>query len=614
MRTASRRGWLPSIALFLALLTLCVPHRAFAAQDVPTEFALETLGFAGGATITGTNPRFDLYVPDYHSGRKLEMTFSLAFPPLVDPKAIVVLRVDGNPLASTTVDALRNGTLHATFTAFRGTGRMLDVSVESYLTVSGRSCNESDPRSLWMFVTPKSRLVLWHFNAAPATVAEFFEDYDGRYAVTVAPNAADDLRRNAIALGYWLNQLERWRPVRLTFLSPPQPNTRTIVVENASQDLAVRNGVLHASVRGIDLIAARAAASVVEPSTSGSAIIKGKTFTSPVTLDQLGIGTRTQKGAGQMKFPVGFTLGTFGDLPNTLHFTLELSHGPYRAGDRAAVTVLLNGAVVNGFTLSQAGKLERFDVPIDVHRLGGANSLDVTVEFIPSRQDCAGGQPSLTISLLGSSEFSWRGSAGFPPTIGEFFNQTAGHAELAISDAALDPYAFVILDRLGAIDPNVTALSVRRLDASPDPNVRATIEVADPQALAGIPMAYDPATGRIVLKNGAGKSVYDTTLDTPYGILQTLRLSDPALVVTYAKSPQALDALGVASASELSSARYDVLLFNAKGIAFTNPGSAIAAQRKPPTPVRSSWPLIVLFVILVAVALVLIARRARRVS
>jgi hypothetical protein len=615
MSTVLRRPIVSALAALVFVAVGFASHGSRAAVASPADLPLPVFGFPSGATITGTNPRFDLYVPDYRGARKMNVKLVLKFPPHVDGNSVVVVRVDGAPLASTTVAALRKGgTADATFAGFRGTGRMLDVSVETYLTVSGRSCEEYDPRSLWMYVAPLSSIRIERSSAPPTSVAEFFEDYDGRYAVTVAPGSSDEVARGAVALGYWLNQLQRWRRVHLTFLEPPAGAARNIVVGNATGDLALRDGVLYATLHGIDLIAARAARAIVSDSTTGTANIKGKIIRSPVTLEKLGIGTRTQKGAGQLSFPVDFSLGTFGDLPRGLRLRMELSHGPYHAGDRASVTVLLNGAVVNGFTLSQTGKTEYFEVPIDENRLGGANALSVVVEFIPSRQECAGGRPSITVSLLGTSSFSWEGTSDYQPTIGEFFNEASGHAEVAISDPKLERYAFTILDRLGTIDPNLSRLTVRRYDAPAGDKVKEAIYVAAPEVLSGIPIAYDPASGKLLLKNGSEQPVYEASLDSPYGLIQTLRSEIPTLVVTYAKSPSALDSLVVAPAHELSGARYDVLLFNNLGIAYTNPGEILANKRKPPTPIRAAWPLIAFFVLVVVIALVLIARRARRVS
>ena len=122
------------------------------------------------------------------------------------------------------------------------------------------------------------------------------------------------------------------------------------------------------------------------------------------------------------------------------------------------------------------------------------------------------------------------------------------------------------------------------------------------------------SSGELNVRNASGKAVYQARLDTPYAILQSLRAGVPSLVMTYAQQPSALDSLQTLSASELSAARYDIVLFNDRGIAYTNPAEMVEVKRAPPSPLRSSWPLIVLFGVVVVVGLALIARRARRVS
>ncbi|HTA40243.1 MAG TPA: cellulose biosynthesis cyclic di-GMP-binding regulatory protein BcsB [Candidatus Acidoferrales bacterium] len=615
MRRFSGRRLTLTAALTLLVLVLPLARGARAA-DANVTLGLPIFGFASGATVTGTNPRFDLYVPDYRSARSMRVHFTLQFPEHVDGDATVVVRADGAQIGSATVASLRKGgSLDGTFNKFHGTGRMIDVSVETYLTVKTSStCKEFDPRSLWMRVAPQSRIEIAHATTPAATVAEFFQDYDGRYAVDVASGAPDETHLAAIALGYWINQIERWRRVHLTFEEKAAGAPRNIVVESeAAQDLALRDGTLYVTQRGIDLIAAKGAPTIVAPWTSGVAVRHGPAPASPASLDALGIGTRTQRGSGDLSFPIDFTLGTFGGLPETLHLHLQLSHGPYRSGDRAAVSIWLNGAVVNGFNLSQQGKTEDFDVPLDVNRLAGSNQLAVVVEFIPKSEACAGGRPAMAASVLGTSTFTWTSLANFSPSIGEFFNEVSDNVGVAVGPN-LDGAAFTLMTRFGTVNPNVTSLKVLRYTGTPIDGYRSEIYVADAASLAELPLAYDPATGALKVTSDAGKTVYQASLDFPAGIVQTVREATPTLVLTYAKSPSALDAMRVVSFRELSNARYDVLVFNDRGIAYTNPPQIVADRRRPPTPIRSSWPLIAAFGALIVIALVFIARRARKVS
>jgi hypothetical protein len=603
-------------ALFALLFSAPLAAPAASVPDATTVMPLSTLGFPTGMSVGGSRPRFDLYVPDYRSARRMDVRFYAQMPQQIDGSTSVVVRVDGVPVGTSTVAALRGGgSVGGSFSAFKGTGRMLDVSIEAYLTVASRNCADNDPRGLWMRVSPESSIAIVHANAPAATVAEFFEDYDGGYAVSDASGLSDTARLDGIELAYWLNQVERWRKLHLEYGPSKTAGVRKIVVGDEGADLVVRGGVLYVTPRGINLIAAKGERTALTESAEGSVTLKGTTPRSPASLQSLGIGTRTERGVGELNFPVGFSLGTFGGLPQNLQLHLDLAHGPYRSGDRAAVTILLNGAVVNGFSLSQQGKTEHYTVPLDDSRLGGSNRVEVSVEYVPGRETCAGAHATFSVSLLGSSSFSWRGVSDYAPTIGEFFNGLAGHAVVTISDTALDPSAFALLDALGRIDPNVTALAVQRTAGAPMADgVSGEIDVLAPQALGDLPVAYDPATGRLHLTNDAGKTIYAATLDHPSGIIQALRDKMPVLVMTYAVNPSVLESLRVVGASELSAAHYDVLVFNDRGIAYTNPGELVAAKRQSADPVRRSWPLFVIFAVVVIVSLIFIARRALRVS
>ena len=591
-----------------------VAATASAAGAATTELPVSAYGYHGGTTLTGTNPRFDLYVPDYPGARKMDVRFALSFPSIVDSNATVLVRVDGAPIASATVGALQRagGVATGTFDRFHGKGKMLDVSVEAHLAVVSKPCPQFDPHALWMRVGPESRITIARDDAKPTTVNAFFQTYDDAYAIELAQGAPDSDRLSALALGYWIHQVERWRRASATFLQPAKAPQRRIVAGEFSRDLEVRDGTLYVTPRGIDLlIAQRAPAVTVKPDEAGFANVEAAPARSPVTLDALGIGTRTQQGAGELTFPTGFTLGTFGGLPHGLHFHVDLSHGAYAAG-HAAVNVTLNGAVINGFLLSRAGGTQHYDVPIDDRRLGAANQLNVVVDYVP--QDCA--HAGVAVSLLGSSSFGWAGVAGYPPTIGEFFNESGGKLGVAVSDPKFDSDAFVLLDRLGQLDPHVGSIVASRYNGTSLTGVNAAIYVTSPEDLKEVPLSWDPATGELRLSNDAGKTVFTTQPGQAYGQIRALGGRVPSLVATYTKSdsPQVLQTVANLSASQLSAARSDTLLFDARGIVYESSAKTVISRREPPSVLRTSWPLFVAFGLVIVLALVLIARRARRVS
>ena len=222
----------------------------------------------------------------------------------------------------------------------------------------------------------------------------------------------------------------------------------------------------------------------------------------------------------------------------------------------------------------------------------------------------------MTVSLLGDSSFSWSGVNAYPPTIGEFFNESSGSLGVAISDPKLDGYAFTLLDRLGAIDPNVARVSVTPYDGTPLTGVREAAYVSAPEAFKEIPLSWNPESGDLNLSDDKGKTVFAAKLGTVYGLLRTFREAVPSLVLTYTKSdsPQILASLGDLTPAQLSAARSELLLFDRQGIQYQSPPHRLVELRNPPSPVRASWPLFIVFGIVVVVALFLIARRARRVS
>lgn len=613
MPTGLLRSAIGFAAAVLVLTAVRVPC-ALAQTASSTQLTLADYGLGNGATVTGTNPRFDLYVPDYSSARRLHVAFKVQFSSIVADGGSITVRVDGSPIGTTTVGALRKGgTAGGVFEHFKGRGRVLDVSIEGQLGIRTGPCKSYDPNAFWMRVERGTTLTVEHTDAPPKTPPEFFQNYDGAYAVLPAPGAPDEVRRSALALAYWIHQFQRWRRVRLSYDSVPAGPVRKIVVGESGEggDLAVRDGVLYTTPRGVDLLLVQAALRVAAKERNDSVSLKNVALRSPATLDAMGVGTRTQRGAGDLSFAVPFALSVFGGLPYGLHAHLDLAHGSFDRADRAAVTVLLNGAVVNGFGLSSQGGTQHFDVPIDEHRLGPTNTLTATVEYAP--HGCQ--NVTLTVSLLGSSRLVWDGVAGYPPTIGEFFSEAAGKLGVAVSQPELYPYAFLLLDRLGSIDPNVSNVDVERYAGTLSGYDDAAY-VAAPADIKEMPLAWDPATGNLRLTDDAGKTVFAAQVGAAYGQFRSFRAAVPTLILTYTKTgdPQILNGLANLTPSQLGGARSDLLLFDAKHVVYESPANVVTAQRSPRSALFTSWPLIAGFGVVVVVALFFIARRARKVS
>ena len=575
---------------------------------------LAAFQYGAGVTVPGSEPAFTLYVPVFRAAHRFDVSAVVRLPANVSPRARIELLAAGRPLASELAGNRRRIDLKASLPA-PPDRTSLDITIRARLALDEQHCERSEARSLYLFVAPETKVVVAEGTEPPATVAGFFESYAGRFAVVADPKATASFKRRRLALAYGIHRVVRWRTPEISLTQQPAADARKIVVGDYGDDLRVRGGELFASPAGIDAIAAGRARLVI-----GSAAERAEELATPdprrlLTLDALGIGTRTATGTGTLAFPVDTTLSIYRGRPSALHFIAELTHTAIEPGDHARLDVWAGATVINSFTLSRTGGRERFDVPIDDRFLRAAQNLNLRIDYLPHGQVCAGTATALTASLLGSSHFVWSGTQDVAPSVGDFFDTAYGTLAVGLQDDSFAPATFALLDRLGRLNPRVSRVVVGTLAESEPAKADVSIEAGGVQDLGKrLPLALSENSDGYAVTDGGGTIVFHAAGADSFGLLQTFATAPPKLALTYAGDAAVLAGLDSVPLAAFTEAGNDVLVFTATRVAYTRTNELARARTLPAPFLARVWPLFLAAAVALVALLVLVARRARHVS
>jgi hypothetical protein len=576
--------------------------------------SLAAFRYGGGVTVTGSEPTFTLYVPVFRTAQRFEVNAVVRLPSNVSPRARVELLAGGVPLASELAGTRRQIELHGAFPAPHDRSAV-EITIRGRLTIDQADCEPSEARSLYLFVAPQTNVVAIESAAPPQTVAGFFEGYASRFAVVADDKASPAIRLDRLALGYAIHRVVRWRAPQITLTQHPAAGDRRIIVGDYGDALRVRNGELFASPSGIDAIAAGRAHLAI-----GAAAELARENATPgpkraLTLDSLGIGTRTITGTGDLAFGVDSTLSIFHGRPSALHFIIELTHGALEAGDTARLDVLASGTILNSFTLARAGGRERFDVPIDDRFVRAAQNMVVRVTYLPHGQTCGAAAKTITVSLLGSSHFTWSNALDIAPSVGDFFDTAFGTLDVGVEDARFESATFALLDKLGTINSRVRRVAVRSLDAAPDAAADAVVEAGTAARLRErLPIAVHDGSDGYSVSDGGGTIVFRTGASDSFALLQTFSAVPPTLALTFAGDASVLGALAPLSPNIFTQAGNDVLIFNDRNVAYTRTAEIARARTLPQPFYARTLPLFGAAAVILGALLLVIVRRARNVS
>jgi hypothetical protein len=395
-------------------------------------------------------------------------------------------------------------------------------------------------------------------------VAGYLNQYGGVF--DVVNRAGEDGRTATLQLAYRLHQIGRWRRVAVRLDDSARGNRR-VVVGSFPQDIAVRGTELDVTPRGVAMIDDRIDGMLITPKVSDASFTPPASDAKTLSLDDLGVTTRTLTGSGELPFDIPFTYGAFGGVPQHLRIHVDLTHTPIHSADRAYVQVLVNNTLIGSYDMTGKNNVESFDVPLDVDAVSSSNVVRVVPTFFYERDGCRGNYPSFTATLSEGTNFQWDSVDRRRLSVGEFVRAVSGKVAVLIDDKAHDGGAFALVSAIGTVNANIRQIDLKPFDGTMPGGYDYAIVVAAGDKVNGLDPALKlDSNNSFSIFSGDGKTVrFRANYSEPFGVLETaLPAGVPTLIATYWKDPGMLAGIARVQPDDLSAQTDNVYVFNAR--------------------------------------------------
>jgi hypothetical protein len=590
----------------LALAALVIRTPVMAATNV---VPFDAFGYRETILERGPNAALSVYLPVTRGLRTVRLHAPITISPHVDPRSSILVTANDVPVASISVrSAGRAPTLDVAIPV-PASARSLSIAIVGRLFILGDIC--ADPRlddvyftvskSAYLTVTSDDRI-------ANEQIDDFLNQYGGEFDV-ITRASGDDARTATIALAYRLHQIERWRRVAVRTVSSPAKGARTIIVGTFPDDLALHGTELDVTPRGVALLNDRIDRLLVAPTISDATYAPSPSNQKLLTIDDLGVTTRTLRGSGEMPFDIPLTYGAFGGVPEHLRIHVDLTHTPIRPADRAYVQILVNNTLLGSYDMTGKNSVEQFDVPLDVDAVSSSNVVRVVPTFFYERDACKGNYPSFTATLNADTNFQWDGISHRRLSVGEFIRAVSGRVVVLVDDPARDADAFALVSAIGTVNASIRSIDVQPFTGAVPAGYDYAIVLGSGDHVAGLGAPLRVDTPNFTIYANDGKTVrYQATYSTPFGVLETTRSNGtPTLVATYWKSAAVLSGITDLNPDDLAAQTDNVLVFNATQATYSDE-SRMPIQREGSYPI-ALWLIIGLFILLLIAVVVFASRR-----
>jgi hypothetical protein len=592
------------LGLFLAAVQMRTPVLA-ATETVP----FDAFGYRDTILERGPNASLSVYLPVTRGLREVRLHAPIVISPQVDPRSSILVTANGVPVQSISVlSAGRSPTLDVAIPVPANAGS-LSIAIVGRLFILGDIC--ADPRldDVYFTVSKNAYLTVTSDDRIDnEQIEDFLNQYGGEFDV-IRRAPGDDARAATIQLAYRLHQIERWRRVAVRAVSVPAHDARTIVVGTFPSDLALHGTELDVTPRGVALLNDRIDRLLVDPKIAGATYSPNDARQKLLTIDDLGVTTRTLRGSGEMPFDIPLTYGAFGGVPEHLRIHVDLTHTPIHAADRAFVQILVNNTLLGSYDMTGKNSVEQFDVPLDVDAVSSSNVVRVVPTFFYERDACKGNFPSFTATLAGDTNFQWDGISSRRLSVGEFVRAVSGRVVVLVDEPARDADAFALVSAIGSVNSAVRSVDVQTFTGSVPSGYDYAIVLGSGDHVAGLGAPLQVNGENFTIYEGDGKTVrYQANYSTPFGVLETTRSNGtPTLVATYWKRSTVLSGIVNLDPGDLAAQTDDVLIFNASAATYSDEARMpIEAEGSYPI---ALWLIIGLFVLLLIAVVVFASRR-----
>jgi hypothetical protein len=584
----------------------------FAATTVSASTSVvpfEAFGYRDTILERGANASLAVFVPVTRGLRSVHLHAPITISPQADPGSSIEVTANDIPVSTISVrTAGRSPTIDVTIPVPQG-AKSLSVAIVGRLFELGGVC--TFPRDdVWFTVSNNARLTISTNDVqSNDQVADFLNQYGGTFVVVDRGGNADS-RAATMQLAYRLHQVERWRRTAVTLGGSANGDARRVVVGSFPQDAAVRGNELDLTSRGVALIDDRIDRMLIAPKILNSTYAPTTAGVKELTLDDLGVTTRTLRGSGELPFDIPVTYGAFGGIPQHLRIHVDLTHTPIRPADRAFVQVLVNNTLLGSYDMTGKNNTEQFDVPLDVDAVSSSNVIRVAPTFFYERDGCKGNYPSFTASLAADTNFQWDSVDRRQLSVGDFIRAASGNVGVLIDDPAHDGAAFALVSAIGTVNANVRSIDVKAFDGTVPSGYDYAIVVGAPDKIDALNPPLRANGQDFSIYGSDGKTVrFKADYSAPFGVLETADANGtPTLLETYWKSPSTLDGVAHLDPEDLAAQTDTVFVFNARAATYSHTASRPRPQQDRVNPTA---PLAMGLFVILLLGIVFVASRRK---
>lgn len=437
-----------SILAIFAFFITCL----FARAEESRIFTFQDLNIlSDDLVLKGVNPKYDFYLPTLPQMLSGSVHMKALVSPHLREDSTLSILVDDVPYKTYKVRELPPD-LIVPFSKKKNRD-FVKISLVGNLRTSNNICEDIFSDKIWLVIKKDSYVAFTYRKYQ--NIREFLRDYNSTYWVD-SPQL--------IPLVY---QICKYSPIACSIKYGTSTDCKNIIY--SEMDLLELKG----NTLFVPALTSLAFEKGVFPSLlfGGSQKIEKvqrepKKVKKEVSLRDLGIGTTSVDGVGNLSFTVPLDLSKIGGLPDKIFFRLFIEHTPLHKKDNMELRVYLNNKMIFASPLEGSGK-KSFDIELPTEELMyGTNYVRINLVNFISSDNCFGAVSHSVLTVFGDSYFYWNNAKNDPKTISDFLRSLSGYVAIIIKDSNFNPFAIYFVSQLGIYNKNIELIDLNPKDLS----------------------------------------------------------------------------------------------------------------------------------------------------
>ena len=396
--------------------------------------------------IRGINPRHDFYIPSSHNLVEVKVHLHLKTPGFLRKDSTVTIAVNDKPLLrlpGSGLDRRVSLTLEPT-----GREDFIKLSVIGNLRISNNICEDVFSDKAYITIDAQDSY-LEFFYVYEDDIHSFLRDYSKKMCIKST---------QLLPLAYYINAFSG---IPKEFIWGDGDCVK--IEQSSSGDIYVENKTLYVPTEWLIvfvrdywqmLFGQRVSPVYVEAK-------KGKEAYDKLSFKELGIGSTTVQGVGNLSVSIPVDTAKIGGLPDRLFLRLFYTHTPRHERDKMELRVYVNGDLIRAYSIEGDGGEKSIDIEIPSSQLVyGKNNLSVNLVNFTSSDNCFGASTQSVFTVYDESYFYWSSVHRKPFQIQEFLKTLSGDVGLIIQDESLTPILLKLLSEVAKVNKNIRSITV----------------------------------------------------------------------------------------------------------------------------------------------------------